>query len=271
MPTPRRPQGDTAKIIRSVALPSEHGGWGFLFEPILLGLCTAFTLNGLILAGAVICIFLIHQPLKTAIKDHLKSRRPARTIWAERFVIGYGVVGGLFMFLVLNSAGTAFLLPFMLAVPLLLIQLIYDSRNQSRALIPEIFGAIALGSTASAIALLDGWPLESALVLWLLLGLRTIPAIIYVRARLKLEHRNPVSPVPTWLTHIAAVFIGLMLRAAGLAPSTAVVAYLILQARAMLGLSAYRKPRKAKHIGFMELGYGLLTVFLLAVGYIAGI
>ncbi|MBZ0296495.1 MAG: YwiC-like family protein [Anaerolineae bacterium] len=38
--TERRPN------LRSVALPAEHGGWGFLIEPILLGLLVAFSVNG---------------------------------------------------------------------------------------------------------------------------------------------------------------------------------------------------------------------------------
>lgn len=29
--------------LRTVALPAEHGGWGFLFEPIVLGLLLAPT------------------------------------------------------------------------------------------------------------------------------------------------------------------------------------------------------------------------------------
>ncbi|MCS7003288.1 MAG: YwiC-like family protein, partial [Dehalococcoidia bacterium] len=79
-------------LIRSVALPSEHGGWSFLLEPILLGLAVAPSWLGALLGVSALGAFLTHQPLKTAIKDRLKGRRPPRAIWAERFALGYGAI-----------------------------------------------------------------------------------------------------------------------------------------------------------------------------------
>ncbi|MCA0454274.1 MAG: YwiC-like family protein [Chloroflexi bacterium] len=254
-------------IMKSVALPSEHGGWGFLLEPILLGLLVAGTINGVLLALAAFSAFLIHQPFKVAIKDRLKGRRPPRTVWAERFTVGYGLAAGALLLVVALNADRTFFIPLLMALPLLLIQVYFDARNQSRELLPEIGGALALGSIAPAIALLGGWTLEAALVLWVLLACRSVPSILYVRERLKLEHDKPISPYPSLVAHIAAVVVSILLAVSDAAPWLAVLVCGLLLVRSVVGLSRFRKPRQAKHIGMMEMGYGLVTVILIALGY----
>jgi hypothetical protein len=112
-----------SRTIRSVALPSEHGGWGFLIEPIVLGLLVAGSVNGLLLALAALGAFLVHQPVKVAIKDRLKGQRPPRTIWAERFALGYGLLAAIPFGIVLPGAEEAFWLPLVMAVPFICIQL----------------------------------------------------------------------------------------------------------------------------------------------------
>ena len=77
--------------IRSIALPTEHGAWGFLLEPMLLGLLLTPTLAGLLLASALFAAFLIHQPLKIATEASVKGRSTPRSRIAWRFAIGYGL------------------------------------------------------------------------------------------------------------------------------------------------------------------------------------
>ncbi|MCU0465293.1 MAG: YwiC-like family protein [Anaerolineae bacterium] len=79
-------QANVRADVNSVALPSEHGGWSFLLEPLVLGLLVAGSPMGWVLAGAALCAFLAHQPLKIVLKDRLKGRRPPRTVLAERFL-----------------------------------------------------------------------------------------------------------------------------------------------------------------------------------------
>lgn len=257
-----------AKAIRSVALPSEHGGWMFLLEPLLLGLVVAGSWPGLALAVAALGAFLLHQPVKVAVKDYLKRKRPLRTVWAERFMVLYGLVAVVAFAVVLRRADRAFLLPLLLALPLMLTQLFYDARNQSRALLPELTGALALGALAPAITLLDGWPLARAWPLWLLVAARALPAILYVRARLKLDHGKPTQPGLAVAAHVAALVGIVALVLLGHAPWLAVAALLILLARAAVGLSRYRRPCRPAILGLEEIGYGLLTVALMAVGII---
>jgi hypothetical protein len=261
------PQSNKTVNRKSVALPSEHGGWGFLLEPILLGLLVAGSWQGMLLAVAAFGVFLIHQPLKIAVKDRLKGQRPPRTVWAERFAVGYGLLAIMPMTILLITTPTDFLMPILLAVPLAGVQLYYDARNQSRKLVPEVCGAAALAMIAPAIVMLNGWSLTAGLILWVMLTLRALTSILYVRARLQLERGKPAQPAPVWLAHGFAFGLLLILRGQQLVPWLALLAFVVLGGRAAWGLSRFRRPRPAKIIGFQELGYGLLTVILIALGY----
>ncbi|MEZ4668583.1 MAG: YwiC-like family protein [Anaerolineae bacterium] len=253
--------------IRSVALPAEHGGWGFLIEPILLGLLVAGSAGGVLLALAGVGVFLIHQPAKIAVKDRLKGNRTQRTAAAERFALGYGLLAVVPALILTLTMPITLWLPVVLAAPLGIVQLYYDSRNQSRRLVPELCGAGALAMIAPAIAILGGWFISTALVLWLVLVARALTSILYVRARLRLEHGKPIPAQPVWMTHAAVLLGTVILAFTQTVPWLCVLAFVILWARAWLGLSAYRKPRPAKVIGFQEIAYGLITVILVAVGY----
>lgn len=264
-------QSPLRRTIRSVALPSEHGGWGFLLEPILLGLMAAGSENGVLLALAALGAFLIHQPLKTALKDRLKGQRVLRTVWAERFAVGYGLLALVPFIIILQGANFTFLIPLLFAIPFIMIQLFYDSRNKSRALIPELSGAFALAMIAPSIAILGGWLLAPALVLWLLLIARSAPSILYVRARLKLEHDKPTDPRLARSAHVVAFFGVVLLVLFNAAPRSAIAAMLMLSARAFIGLSKYRKPRRAPMIGMQEMAYGFVTAALFALGYASGL
>lgn len=253
--------------IKSVALPSEHGGWGFLLEPLVLGLLVAGSWRGLVFALAMVCAFLVHQPLKITLKDRLKGRRPPRTILAERFLMGYAAGAGIFGAIVwLATPDKSFILPLLGALPLLLIQVYYDAKNRSRAWLPELCGAVALASSAVSIGILGGWAMSNALWLWVMLIGRNIPSILYVRARLKAEHGNLFSAYPSHLSHAVTVIVATVFIAQRVIPATVFIAYGVLMARGVVGLSNYRKARQAKHIGMMEVGYGILTVIFIALG-----
>lgn len=254
-------------LFRSVALPTEHGGWGFLLEPIMLGLLVAGSIAGALLSVAALGMFLLHQPLKLAIKDHRQQRRTPRTLWAERFTVLYALIALGPLSVLLLMAKWTFLLPIALAGALASVQLYHEARNQGRRLLPEVCGALALAMIAPAVALLAGWTLSAAFVLWLMLAVRAFTAILYVRARLRLEYGKPVSPLGVWLAHGLAVIMVIGLVVIQAAPGLSVVAFGLLLVRAGLGLSKRRKPQPAKVIGFQEIAYGLMMVALLALGY----
>ncbi len=257
----------TRKTIRAAALPAEHGGWGFLLEPIVLGLLVAATWAGLLLSLSAFCVFLIHQPLKMMIKDRRRGLRLERTIWAERFIIGYSAAALLTFFPVLLTADPEYLIPLLLAVPLALVQFSYDLQNDSRALVPEACGAVSLASTTASLALLGGWAMRDAVLLWLLLSLRAVPSILYVRARLLAEKGKPGSPMPAWNAHWLALALVAALAAGKWVPLLAVVPFVILLGRAYKGLSKFRRPTRTAMIGMWEMIYGFSSTILIAAGY----
>jgi 4-hydroxybenzoate polyprenyltransferase len=249
---------------RTIALPVEHGGWGFLIEPILLGLLVAFSPAALALSLSAVGVFLIHQPLKTALKDRLNGRRYLRTRWAERFALGYGLVSLLGFILALLTSSFSFWLPLLLAVPFAVIQLAYEARGRGRELLPEIGGALALGATAPAIWMASSGTFVTGLLLWLLLALRIVPSLLYVRVVLRQVRGKPASAFPPLAAHLVAGFIMVLLWLAEWINGFALLAIVVLFLRAAYRLSR-KQPVPAKVIGIQEMVFGLCYVLLLAL------
>lgn len=257
--------------LKTVALPTEHGGWGITLEPVLLGLLVAPSLAGAGLALATVGAFLARHPLKIVAGDRRRGRRFARTPYAERFTLVYAaaaVVGlGVAVF---ASADYAFLLPLAAAAPLAGLQLWYDAAGRSRGLLPELAGSLAMGSVACSLALAGGagWPL--ALGLWALLAARFVPAILYVRARLAELQGQGLSRWPSLLAHASALGAVAALAWFKFLPWLAVVVLAVLLARAAYGF-ARRWPSTAKRVGFGEIALGALTVAAAAAGVAFGL
>jgi hypothetical protein len=251
-----------------VALPAEHGSWSFWLEPVLLGLLLAPAIAGLWLALASFGVFLSRQPFKVAWADRQRGRRFQRTRLAERFVVIYGVVTLLALAAAVTAAQTVdMLLPLLIVVPLVVVQLYFDLRHESRHWLPETLGPVILSATAASIALAGGWSQVPALALSGIMVSRAVPTVFYVRARLRLEKGQPVSPALSTLLHVLAVLAVFGLMLAQLAPALSVLAALILLARAVYGLSPFRRPAQPKHIGIQEIVFGLVTVTMAVVGF----
>ena len=257
---------------QTVALPTEHGGWGFVSEPLLLGLLLAPGLGSVALSIAAFAAFLLRQPLKITLKDHRAGRIVPRTLAARRFVMIYGgvmVLASVVMLLALPSWMP--LVPLALAVPLIAFQLWHDVQNRGRSLNAELAGALATGAFAAAIVLMAGWTLVGALALWLALGIKGITAVLYVRSRLRLERDKPAMRAGVMVAHIGGLVALLVIVLNAALPLTALAAMAILTVRAGVGLSPLRKSRPPKIIGMQEMAYGLGFVLLVALGYFAGL
>ncbi|MBN1966996.1 MAG: YwiC-like family protein [Anaerolineae bacterium] len=257
--------------LRPIALPTEHGGWGFLLEPVLLGLLVAPSPGGIALALAALGMFLARHPLRLALTDRRRGRRFARTGVAERFVLLYGALAAVSLAVAALIARPGVLVPLLAAAPLLTVHIIYDAQGNSRHWLPEMLGPTALAANAACIALAGGWTLDAALALWPILVARAVPSVLYVRARLRLERGTAPSVVLPLASHALGLAALVLLAAARVIPWLAVLALIILLARATYGLSEYRQRVPAKTVGFQEIGYGLLTVLLTAAGYATGI
>lgn len=263
----------TRARMKTVALPAEHGSWAFLLEPILLGLLVAPSAPGLFLAVAGAGMFLLHHPLRLAWGDWRRGLRAPRTRLATRFVVFYGALAVVGLWAALSLASPAILLPLLLAFPpVAILMLIYDALARRRALLIELAGPVALGALAPAIALAAGWAGAPALGLWAILVARSVPSILYIRARLRLERGQSVRLAPPVAVHLGfLIALGLMAWV-GLAPALTAVAEAVLLLRAARGLSARREsPIRPQKLGFLEVGYGLVTVLIVAFGYWAGL
>ena len=248
-------------------MPVEHGGWGFLVEPLVLGLVLAPSVAGLCLAGAAVAAFLIRHPLRLALMDRRKGVRYPRSTLAERFVVGYAALALTFLAAAVLLARAPFWPPVVLAAPAALVALGFDARGRSREAFPEAAGAVALGGSVSAIALAGGLPPGPAFGAWALLALRGITAVLYVRARLRLDRGLPSGTGMVLSSHVAGVAAAGALAVPGWGPWLGVLALVLLLLRALHGLSSRRPRLRPQALGFREMGWGLVTLVLLAVGY----
>jgi hypothetical protein len=253
--------------VKTVAIPPEHGAWGFLFEPVVLGLGVAPSLPGLFLSIGVIGAFLARYPAKIALTDRMHHKRYARTRLAERFALGYSAAAGLGVGLAVAWGGFGILLPLLLAVPLAALLFLSNLQNRARDLLPELAGACALALTAASLALAGGKSSGVALALWIILLARNIPSILYVRARLRLERGKPYRLSPVLGANVAGIIVVLILVLTGVAPVLALAAVIILLIRAIYGLSPYRRRVSTQSVGFQEVGFGLMTVLFTILGY----
>ena len=250
-----------------IALPIEHGSWGILFEPLVAAVAVALSASALWITIIFIGAFLMRQPLRIMLADTLAGRELPQTAAARRFMIYYSAiliagVAGSWMFTQPSN-----FLPLLLACPFAVIQIYYDVARQSRRLLPELAGVIALSSSAAIIALAGGWTLPAAAALWALLIFRLIPSILYVRNRLRLEKGKAYSFAIPVVAHALAVAAAASLAYVGLSPILPVAMLTILTGRAALGLSPLRRKRKAMQIGIFETVYGALMVLSVIFGH----
>lgn len=254
---------------KSVALPAEHGSWSLVSEPILLGLLVAPTLAGLTMALSAFTVFLINRPLKVYWTDRRRGRFYARTGLAMRFLLLFGAIALVAAVITFALAGWRPFVPFLLGAPLLLIFMAYDQRP-GRFWQAELAAPAAFAAVATAIALAGGMAWQPALGLWGFAIARAVPAVIFVRARLRLDKGKAAGPgesIPaTIFTHVLAVIGVLALVWIGWLPWAAVVAAVFLLARAIWGLSEYRWRSSFKALGLLETAFGTLSVLIVAIG-----
>lgn len=256
--------------LKPIALPPEHGSWGFLFEPILLALLVAPSLSGAALAVAVVAAFLLRNPLRIFLRAHGRGAGSPRRAMARRVALVYAAVTGAGGTACVASAGVGAVWPLLVVSPLGAAYVLYDSRNRGRTLSAEFLGPVVLAAAAPSIALSAGWMTPAAMVLWVIVVIKAIPTVVYVRARLGLEDGRRSPALPALLAHVVATVIAAAMVRRGLAPWPVLAASIVLAARAGLGLSAARVFHTPKQIGISEFVYSGMYVAAVTLGYHAG-
>jgi YwiC-like protein len=264
----RRP---AAVRVKHIALPTEHGGWGLLLEPLVAGLAIAFSASGAWIALMFVGAFLMRQPFKIYVLDRRGMRNDARAAITLRYLLMYATV------LVAGMVGTAFtsslkpLLPLIAVLPLAALQNYYDIFRRSRHLVSELAGAVAISSSSAAISLAGGRSTSLSVALWIVFAIRIIPSILYVRERLLLEKGKSFSAVRSNVAHALALVIVSTLAMSGLVTVLSVPVIIFMLYRSITGLSLQRTKLKAMQIGVREVIYGAALVFAVVMARLAGI
>jgi hypothetical protein len=256
--------------LKSIALPIEHGSWGFVFEPIAAGLLLAPSLPALFITILVTGGFLARQPLKFALADWQQARRLPRTEIAKRFVLIFGGIAAFGLVGSLITAPAVSFIPFVVVAPSVVYLISQDAARQTRNLLPEVLAAIALASSLPAMTLAAGWSLTGSFALWAIMLSRLVPSIIYVRNRLKLEKGKEFSRISSVASHIAALLVVGVLAYFSLTTFLLIPVMAFLLGRAIFGMSRFRRVARAKIIGIYEVVYGAITVLTLVLGYYIG-
>lgn len=183
----------------------------------------------------------------------------------------YGSLAVAGLAVAVGTGGLRPLVPLAVVAPFVLLFAAYDLRYESRRLLPELLAPVAIAAAAPSIVLAGGWSGAAAAGLWLLLALRSVPTVLYVRARLRLEKERPVDRRGAVGAHAAAMLGGAALAAARLGPVLPVAGLGLLFVRCVVGLSAWRRPARPKQVGLAEIGWGGVYVALLALGYRLGL
>ncbi|MBA3822921.1 MAG: YwiC-like family protein [Ktedonobacterales bacterium] len=256
---------------RLVALPTEHGGWGFVGEPLLLGLLLAPSVGGVALGVAAIATFLLAHPLLLVVGDQQRHKWYPRTTLALRWAAGYTTVAVLGLLGAVLLARQPFWLPLLIASPLAATQIWQQAQHQNRALLTECAGAVALGATVTMLVLLAGGKPSIAWTLWGILAVRAVTAILYVRARIRQARGQTMRGTFPTMLHLAVAGLGIICAVLGMLPWLVAVAFIGLAVRCVVGFQPRQQAIPAKVIGMQEMVVALLTVLLVAAGYHTGI
>ncbi len=249
---------------RTVAVPTEHGGWGLTLEPVALGLVVAWSAAGLAIGFAAFLAFLARTPLKLVLVDRRRDRTLPRT---HRAAIVLGAEGAALVALAAVAtvrSGGAWLVPVAVAAPLVLVELAFDARSRSRRLLPELCGAAGIAASTASIVLAGGGSGRLAAALWLVLGTRAAAAIPAVRCQIVRLRRGTGSTTGSDVTQLlsllsAAIAVALDRRALAGAVGLAVLA--------AVHLVAVRRPvPPPKVIGLRQMALGLALVAITALG-----
>lgn len=254
----------TRPPFRSVALPTEHGGWGFTLEPIILGLLVVPSATTWELGVAALAVFLARRPFKIVATDVRRRRWLPRSTTAAVVAGVYGTIALLGVIGSIVTASAPFWVPFVVAAPFVGIALYGDAHSRSRTLTAELSGASVMGSTVAAMALAHGWDPLPAFGLWLVLVARGVAAIVLVRGQVRRVHNKPTMANRVYAGQIAAISLAIAIAVADAAPWLSVLAIAGIAVVAVVSLQ--RPPVRAQVIGWTQMGVGLAVVLLTALG-----
>lgn len=251
--------------LRAVAVPSEHGGWGLVAEPCLLGLAVAPSASGAFLAASTFVAFLLRTPAKIVFIDRRRGRwLPRTSLAAAVSAVEAAVLMALVVAAVAVRHNPHFWVPGLVAAPLLAVEAWYEVRSRGRRLVPELAGAIGVCSVAPMILLADGRSPSLAAVGWVVLGARVVTSIPHVRSNVDALHGRTRDTRVT--AGADAVSTALALIAIAIDSASALGAIAVIAVIAAQRLTSRGEPAPAVVLGVRQTLFGFGIVAAAAAG-----
>ncbi len=247
-----------------IALPEEHGSWGFVLEPLILATIVGYSLNGLFLALASFLLFLSHQPIRIIFN---KKKNPTLRKKAWGFLFVYLTLIVLFFSLVFQSADYYRLYPFFLALLLMGSFLLFELSGKARKLTSEIIATISISFIAVSIVLLSGWSEIQSWAFFFLLLNRAVPTVLFIHERVNFIHNKYVNKWIPILVGLFGFIITLFLAYSSLIPWFAITGVLVLIIRMIFGFTPKMLKQSLKTAGILEFVYGIIFVIITAIAY----
>ena len=248
-----------------VAFPKEHGSWGFFLEPIILSLFIAYSNNGLLLAICSFFLFLAYQPMSYIIKQIPKYLLPSSYTYLVIYIF---VALLLFLQILFNNDDINLLIPFAVAILLMLIFKFMEFKNLNRNLLVEFLAPISVTLMAVSIVLFKINDLLFIIGFTIVLLSRSIQTTLYVNNKLKFfkgyDYSKSIVNISGALFLIALIILSIF----NITPYLSIAAILMLIMRSQLGLLEKNKSEKVKIVGIKEFIYGFLFVVINVFGYL---
>ncbi|HVU27132.1 MAG TPA: YwiC-like family protein [Verrucomicrobiae bacterium] len=253
----------SARKIIKLILPKEHGSWSLALEPVMLGLLVAPSAAGSALAVAALAGFFLRRPLKSLFCEPSAAHRQ----WMIFCVVVLIIVAIAGLWAAAKFVGAENLWPLIPAALAGLAFAWFDSRNEARAEAAELAGAIAFGILPAAFGALAGWSAMASVALALVMLVRSVPTVMFVRTYMRLKKGRTTTRVPALIAAGAGLLLTIALVLTRLAPwAAAMFAFLI--AVLTFGLLGDHRPRlAAKTVGLIEMTLGATMVLTLAVAW----
>jgi len=186
---------------------------------------------------------------------------------AVRFAVAFGTAAAGVLALAAWRAGWPVLLPLAATLPFGAAFMWLDARNEGRSLAAELLGPVNLSAFAACIVMAGGWALRDAVVLYALVLGKEMLTVLYVRARLRLEHGQDAARVGVMVAHTFAFAAVALAWRDGAVPPHVLAAFLVLSIRAAEGLSPRRARLTVTQVGIVEIGMSAVFVACVVFGY----